>query len=37
MGCSYLGEERCPYGFDFLDVCGFDDGVELIGLQSVCA
>jgi hypothetical protein len=30
----YLGKESCPYGLYF-DLCGFDEGVDLVGLEDV--
>jgi hypothetical protein len=34
-----LGEQRCPDGLNALDLCGTDEGLELVGLAklAVCA
>ena len=34
---AHLGEQSCPYGLDFFDLCGLDDGLELVGLVKLAS
>ena len=32
LGSAHLGEQGRPDGLDILDLCGLDEGLELVGL-----
>jgi hypothetical protein len=32
---SNLGEKGCPDGLDLLELCGLDEGLELVGLSKL--
>lgn len=35
IAAAHLGEQGCPDGLNLLDLCGLDQGLELVGLRRL--